>query len=128
MSGLASISRQAEIIHERVPWGLFWSQTHWRIKCLDDLPSKGLETGVVPLVLLQIGDATGVMAVGDAKPAKRQRSYLVSQDLSWKFPGPWWISISSNVDFTTYRIYTHACICTHTYICRYHDYVGQLQM
>lgn len=42
----------------------------------DDLPSRGLETGVVPLVLLQIGDATGVMAVGDAKPAEQTREAI----------------------------------------------------
>lgn len=45
----------------------------------------GLEMGVVTFVLLQIGDVTGVMAVGDAKPAEQTRSYLVPQGHSWKF-------------------------------------------
>lgn len=56
-------------------WGLFWSQSPWHIGYLGDLPSRGLEMGVVPFVLLQIGDITGVMAVGDAKPAEQTRSY-----------------------------------------------------
>lgn len=33
----------------------------------------GLETGVVPLDLLQRGDEMGVMAVGDARPAEDTR-------------------------------------------------------
>ena len=41
-----------------------------------DSPSRGLETGVVPLALLQIGDATGVMAVGDARPAGKTKERL----------------------------------------------------
>lgn len=59
-------------MRERHP-ELFWSQSHGHIGHLGDLPSRGLETGVVPLVLLQIGDATGVMAVGDAKPVEQRR-------------------------------------------------------
>ena len=60
---------------------------------LSDLPSKGLDTGVVPLVLLQIGDATGVMAVGDAKPVEHQRGDSVSLDHFWRFPGHCWLLV-----------------------------------
>lgn len=71
MSGLASISRQVETINEREP---LRAQSPWHFECFGDLPSRGLEIGVVPLVLLKIGDATGVMAVGDAKPAEQTRA------------------------------------------------------
>lgn len=39
-----------------------------------DVPSRGLETGVVPLDLLQRGDETGVMAVGDARPTEHTKA------------------------------------------------------
>lgn len=129
MSGLASISRQVETINEREP---LRTQSPWHIGWLGDLPSRGLEMGVVPLVLLQIGDATGVMAVGDAKPAEQTRSCLVSQGHSWKFSRPCWISLISNVDFTIYRIYTQTCMCTYKYIwqvpwlCRTTAHVGRI--
>ena len=53
-----------------------------------DSPSRGLETGVLPLVLLQIGDATGVMAVGDARPAEQTKELLSISGNFRKFPGP----------------------------------------
>ena len=56
-------------------WGLFWPQTPSTAGPRDS-PSRGLETGVVPLALLETGDATGVMAVGDARPAGKTKEQL----------------------------------------------------
>jgi hypothetical protein len=70
ISGLASISKEIETISEAAPLRTT-IRNLWSIGHPSDLPSRGLETGVVPLDLLHRGDITGVMAVGDAKPAKQ---------------------------------------------------------
>lgn len=134
MSGLASISRQIETISERVSQRSSVITDQGFIRHLGDLPSRGLETGVMPLVLLPRGDATGVMAVGDARPAEPTRNYSVfafwkflesfldhCQDCFWKFPGLWWMSVGPNIDVTTYRIYTHAVCTPMCTFGRYHD-------
>lgn len=72
--------------------------------------------GVVPLVLLQIGDAVGVMALGDARPADTGGSCSVSQGHCRTYPGLRWISLISSVDFIMYRIYTQTHMRTYRYI------------
>lgn len=71
ISGLASISKQGETVSEQPP---LRSLCRSSCRCRQaDIPSKGLETGVVPLDLLHRGEETGVMAVGDARPAEHTR-------------------------------------------------------
>lgn len=66
-----------ETISEQVPPGPPRADARCPHHCgQDDLPSRGLETGVVPLDLLQRGDETGVMAVGDARPTEHTSGQL----------------------------------------------------